>query len=147
MPTPLVDGPLKTVPLADLLQSVGVSKTSVIRVTGPSSLSALLWFCRHGYDHVGYVRPGEGCPHEEPDAMLVAHTCNELELKRLLSVARQVRPDGVFIFQFRSAGDAGPMAVEWLLDRAGFTTDRRLQRGRRALFVARRRAVALRKAA
>src|SRR5579862_4488584 len=40
MPIPIADGPLKTVPLADLLGSVGVSKSSVIRVTGPGSLSA-----------------------------------------------------------------------------------------------------------
>jgi hypothetical protein len=147
MSNTIVGGPLKTVPLADLLERVGVSKSSIIRVTGPSSFSALLWFCRHGYDQVGYVRPGEGCPHEEPDAIIVAHTCNELDLKRLLSVGRQVRADGVFIFQFRSAGDASPLGLEWLLDQSGFTIDQRLDRGRRALIVARRRAIAFRKAA
>lgn len=147
MPIPITGGSLKTAPLADLLESVGVSKSSIIRVTGPSSLSALLWFCRHGYEQVGYVRLGEGCPHDEPDAIIVAHTCNELDLKRLLSVGRQVRPGGVFIFKFRSAADSSPLGVEWLLQQAGFTTEQRLERGRRALIVARRRTIALRKAA
>jgi hypothetical protein len=140
-------GVFKTASFAELLESVGVSKSSVIRVTGPSSLSALIWFCRHGFEQVGYVRPGEGCLHEEPDAIIVAHTCNELDLKRLLSVGRQVRPGGVFIFQFRSAADASPLAIDWLLQQAGFTAEQRLERGRRALIVARRRTVALRKAA
>ncbi len=140
-------GVFKTAPLAELLESVGVSKSSVIRVTGPSSLSALVWFCRHGFEQVGYVRPGEGCLHEEPDAIIVAHTCNELDLKRLLSVGRQVRPGGVFIFQFRSAADGSLLGVDWLLQQAGFTAEQRLERGRGTLIAARRRTVAFRKAA
>jgi hypothetical protein len=145
-------GRFKTASLAEILERVGVFKSSVIRVTGPSSLSALVWFCRHGFERVGYVRPGDDCLHEEPDAIIVAHPCNELDLKRLLNVGRQVRPGGVFIFQVRSfqvrsAADASPFAIDGLLQQAGFATEQRLERGRRDLIVARRRTMAFRKAA
>lgn len=147
MPKSITGGLLHTAALVALLERIGVGKSSVIRVTGPSALSALLWLCRHGYQQVGYVRPGEGSPHEEPDAIVVAHTCNEIDLKRLLSVGRQVRPGGVFIFQLRCGPEESALGVDWLLEAAGFTTEQRLYGERRALIVARRRTLALRKAA
>lgn len=146
-PGPISGGLLDSAPLVTLLDQVGVARSSVIRITGSSALGALLWFCRHGYEQVGYVRPGEGCPHEEPDAILVAHTCNELELKRLLAVARQVRPGGAFIFRCRLAGPSSLLVIDWLLGQAGFTLDRRIARGARALVVARRRATPMARAA
>ena len=142
-----VRGLFKAAPLVKLLERVGVTRASVIRVTGPGSLSPLLWLCRHGFQQVGYVRAGEGWPHEEPDAILAAHTCNELDLKRLLAVARQVRAGGVFLFQVRTDGGTDLLAIEWMLGAAGFEIARRLEGGHRALFVARRRAIAIQKAA
>lgn len=147
MPKSIAGGLLTTAPLIALLESVGVTKSSVIRVTGPSSLSALLWLCRHDYQQVGYMRAIDGAPHEEPDAIIVAHTCNEIDLKRLLAVGRQVRPGGVFIFQLRAGEDDNALAVDWLLAQAGFSTEQRLEGGHRALVIARRRTLALRKAA
>lgn len=135
-------------PLVELLERAGVTKSSLIRVTGPSSLSALLWLCRHGYDQVGYMRPGEGAPHEdEPDAILVAHTCGELELKPLLSAARQLQPGGAFIVRLRTGPGSSPVGLEWLLKQYGLSVERRIEGDRRALIVARRTAIALRKAA
>src|SRR6201995_3688156 len=119
----ITGGVIDTDPLAALLDRVGVSKSSIIRITGPSALGALLWFCRHGYDQVGYVRPGEGSPHEAPDAIIVAHTCNELELKHLLAVGRQVKPGGVFIFRARTPVQSSLLAVDWLLGQAGFDVE------------------------
>lgn len=147
MPKSSACGLSQTAALNALLESVGVTKSSLIRMTGPGALPALLWLCRHGYDQVGYMRAGDGCPHEEPDAIVVAHTCDEVELKRLLAAGRQVRPGGAFIFQVRSGPNASPLGVEWLLDQAGFTMERRLDGERRALIVARRRTLAMRKAA
>ncbi|THD83244.1 MAG: hypothetical protein E7812_00145 [Phenylobacterium sp.] len=147
MPKSIAGGLLTTAPLIALLESVGVGRSSVIRVTGSSSLSALLWLCRHDYQQVGYMRAIDGAPHEEPDAIIVAHTCNELDLKRLLAVGRQVRPGGVFIFQLRAGDGGSALAVDWLLEQAGFTPERRLEGGHRALIVARRRTLALSKAA
>jgi|GEM_PF-5947611 len=134
-------------PLENLLAAVGVTKTSIIRITGPSALGALLWFCHHNFEQVGYVRPGDGAPHESPDAVIVAHTCNELEFKRLLAVGRQVKPGGVFLFRCRVPGQSSLLAIEWLLGQASFDVDRTLIRGGRALVVARRRAGQMLKAA
>jgi hypothetical protein len=147
MPKSIPGGLSQTASLTTLLERVGVTKSSIIRVTGPNALSALLWLCRHGYQQVGYVRAGEGSPHEEPDAILVAHTCDEVDLKRLLTVGRQVRAGGAFIFQLRLDPEGSALGVEWLLEQAGFTTERRFDGERRALIIARRRALAIRKAA
>jgi len=148
MPKAITGGLVQTAQLVALLERAGVGKSSVIRVTGPSALSALLWLCRHGYEQVGYVRPGAGAPHEsEPDAILVAHTCDEIDLKRLLTVGRLVRPGGVFIFQIRAGCEASALGVDWLIESAGFTTEQRLDGERRALIIARRRSLSMRKAA
>lgn len=134
--------------LLAFLERAGVAKSSVIRVTGPSALSALLWLCRHDYDHVGYVRGAEGAPHEEePDAIIVAHTCRELELKRLLTVGRQVRPGGAFIFRLRTDPGSHPLGLEWMLRQAGFSVEQRLDGARRALIIARRAPILAQRAA
>jgi hypothetical protein len=144
----VVGGPPEPASLVAFLERAGVTKSSVIRVTGPSSLPALLWFCSHGYDHVGYVRAGQGAPHDEsPDAILVAHTCGEPELKLILAMARQVRPGGVLILRLRTGPGLGPIALERLLEAHGLTVESRVENGRRALIVARRDDVTLRRAA
>ena len=147
MPHAITGGLVDGAPLEELLAAVGVSKSSVIRITGPSALGALLWFCRHDFDEVGYVRPGDGAPHESPDAIIVAHTCNDQELKSLLAVARQVKPGGVFLFRCRVPGQSTLMAVDWLLQQAGFVTERQIIGHGRALVVARRRAAQMLRAA
>ena len=147
MPLAITGGLMEGAPLETLLAEVGVTKSSVIRITGPSALGALLWFCRHDFDEVGYVRPGDGAPHESPDAIIVAHTCNELELKRLLAVGRQVKPGGVFLFRCRVPGQSTLLAIDWLLGQAGFEVDRRIVSHGRALVVARRRAAQMLRAA
>ena len=91
-------GLLSSDPLISLLARAGVSKSSLIRVTGSSGLSALLWLCRHGYDRVGYLKPGAG-PHEQPDALIVAHTCDEATLRHLLETGPYVREGGALVFQ------------------------------------------------
>ncbi len=81
-----------------LLERAHVTRSSVIRVTGSSGLSALLWLCRRGYEQVGYLRPGAG-PHEQPDALIVAQTCDEAGLSDLLTSGQHVREGGALIFQ------------------------------------------------
>jgi hypothetical protein len=130
--------------LIALLVRAGITRSSVIRVTGPGALTTLIWLCRHGYEQVGYVRPGEGAPHEDADAIIVAHTCDVLELKQAMTVARQVRPGGAFLFLLRS--DHSPVGVDWLLETAGLQTDERVDAGRRTLVIA-RRSLPFRKAA
>jgi hypothetical protein len=134
--------------LVELLERAGVTRSSLIRVTGPNSLPALLWLCRHGYEQVACGRTGEGWPHEEePDAIVVAHTCGELELKLMLAAARQLKPGGAFIFRVRTSAGASAVGLEWLLKQFGLSVHQRIESGRRALIIAHRTAVALRKAA
>ena len=136
--------------LVALLEQSHVHKSSLVRVTGPSGLSALLWLCRHGYDQVGYVRTGQGCPHEQPDAVIVAHTCDEASLRRLLSEGPHVREGGVLIFPSHlpvGVADAGPDPIHDCLDRYGYAVERCVHGSRRELHVARRLAQTWRKAA
>ncbi|WP_304177657.1 hypothetical protein [Phenylobacterium aquaticum] len=133
-------GLLHSAPLISLLDKAQVDRTSPIGVTGPSGLSALLWLCRHGFEQVGYLKPG--CTQEHPDALLVAHTCDVEALDRLLVHGPYVREGGVLIFQSPlplDRADAGTDPVHRLLERRGYTVERCLRGGHRELTVARRR--------
>jgi hypothetical protein len=139
---------LSSDPLIALLARAGVIKTSLIRVTGSSGLSALLWLCRHDYEQVGYLRPGAG-PHEQPDALIVAHTCDEATLRDLLETGPHVREGGALIFQSPLprvlAFRADP--IHRLLERHGYVVEQCHHGQRRELHVARRQPHAWLKAA
>jgi hypothetical protein len=124
--------------LVALLEQAGVHKNSLIRVTGPSGLSALLWLCRHDYEEVGYLRPGLGCPHEEADALIVAHTCDPAFLARLLAGGPHVREGGVLVFQSALPAAEGQDSIARRLAAAGYRIERRFQGEHRQLHVARR---------
>jgi hypothetical protein len=126
--------------LADILTRAGVSKSSTIRVTGPAGLAALLWFCRHGYDQVGYARGG---PHlaDDADLVLVPQTRGLEDLERLLHQGPHPRAGGVLIVQTpepESASGADP--VHDLLARSGYRLELCLHGRHRELHVARRQA-------
>lgn len=133
-------GLLSSDPLIALLERSRISRSSVIRVTGPSGLSALLWLCRHGYEQVGYLKSGPG-PHEQPDALIVAHTCDEDFLRNLLATGPHVREGGILVFQsplprvlaFRSD------PIHRLLRSHGYDIEECHHGQRRELHVARRR--------
>jgi hypothetical protein len=149
MPQDSSSGLLSSDPLISLLERAHVTKSSLIRVTGSSGLSALLWLCRHDYERVGYLRPGAG-PHEEPDALMVAHTCDEATLRDLLETGPHVREGGALIFQSPLprvlAFRADP--IHRLLKSHGYEVEECHHGQRRELHVARRQpTVPLRKAA
>lgn len=125
--------------LTDLLKVAGVSKADVIRVTGPAGLAALLWFCRHGYEQVGYVRGGRGyC--EDGDLLLVPQTRSVGELEQILRCGPRPRPGGVLIVQTpQQAPGSIRDPVHELLVRAGYEVERCLHGHHRELHVARRR--------
>ena len=142
-------GLLSSDPLMSLLERAHVTKSSLIRVTGSSGLSALLWLCRHDYQQVGYLRPGAG-PHEQPDALIVAHTCDEATLRDLLATGPHVREGGALIFQSPLprvlAFRADP--IHRLLKSHGYEVEECHHGQRRELHVARRQSlVPLKKAA
>jgi hypothetical protein len=141
-------GLLSSDPLISLLDRAQVKKSSLIRVTGPSGLSALLWLCRHGYEKVGYLRPGAG-PHEQPDALIVAHTCDEASLRSLLETGPHVREGGVLVFQSPLPRVLGFRTdpIHRLLKSHGYTIEQCLHGARRELHVARRLVETWRRAA
>jgi hypothetical protein len=140
MPQDASTGLLSSDPLMSLLERAQVTKSSLIRVTGPSGLSALLWLCRHGFEQVGYLRPGAG-PHEAPDALIVAHTCDEASLEALLSGGPHVREGGALVFQSPLPPALGIRAdpIHRLLERHGYAIEQCHHGHRRELHVARRR--------
>ena len=126
-------------PLIALLERAHVTKSSLVRVTGSSGLSALLWLCRHGYEQVGYLRPGAG-PHEQPDALIVAHTCDEATLHDLLVSGPHVREGGALVFQSPLPRVLGFRAdpVHRLLKAFGYAVEECHHGQRRELHIARR---------
>jgi hypothetical protein len=135
-------GLLSIDPLISLLETAQVKKSSLIRVTGPSGLSALLWLCRHGFERVGYVKASAGCPHEQADALIVAHTCDYDALKQLLSTGPHVREGGVLILRsplpIKGAGVRSD-PIHRLLEMNGYVVEQCLHGRHRELHVARRR--------
>jgi hypothetical protein len=132
--------------LADLLHGAGLGKADTIRITGPAGLAALLWFCRHGYEQVGYVSAGRG-PHEEGDLVLAPQTCSVCELEQILRDGPRPKRGGVLIVQTPlPALESGFDPVHDLLDRAGYRVERCLHGRHRELHVARRLAGSQRRA-
>lgn len=128
--------------LSELLRSGGITPASIVRVTGPGALSALIWLCRHGYEKVGCLKAGQRSPADDAEALLVARTCTPAVLEALLAAGPHVCCGGVMIVQ---AEPAAP--VEGVFHRYGFRVERRLRGRHREVLVARRMAAGLRRAA
>lgn len=127
---------------ADLLRFAGLGKSSIIRVTGRAGLAALLWFCRHGYEQVGYVREGPSSS-DDGDLVLAPQTCDLDALSAMLRFGPRPRVGGVLIVQTPIPDDAAPDGSDparELLARSGYQVERCLRGHHRELHVARRRA-------
>jgi len=160
-PAPLGDSPLRrdglmfercrglspSEALKGLLEREGVEKSSAILVLGSNALPAILWLCRQGFEHVCCLRPAASAPHEAADAVLIAHTCDSLGLKRLLGYARPLKTGGVLIFQLQGGDGTDQAAVDWLLRAYGFSLERQSPGAHRTLFIARRVALPTNRAA
>lgn len=133
-------------PFAALLRRADIDRSSVILLTGHGSLPALLWFCRHGYDRVGYLKPGSAAP-EPADALIVGPTCRVSDLSELLTAGPHVREGGALIFRSLLPPGAEADPVHALLVRHGYVVERCLHGVRRELHVARRVVPHLRRAA
>jgi hypothetical protein len=123
--------------LSEILQRAGVGKLSNIRVTGSAGLASLLWFCRHGYEHVGYSRGGPGG--DDIDLLFVPQTCDLKALDAILSQGPHPTEGGVLIVQTPDVGALGGVdPVHDLLVRRGYRVERCLHGRHRELHVARR---------
>jgi hypothetical protein len=125
--------------LSELLKRAGVGKFSNIRITGAAGLASLLWFCRHGYEHVGFSRGGPGG--DEIDLLFVPQTCDLKTLDDILSHGPHPTEGGVLIVQTSEVHTAeGADPVHDLLTRRGYRVERCLHGRHRELHVARRQA-------
>jgi hypothetical protein len=125
--------------LTDLLNSAGLGKADTIRITGSAGLAALLWFCRHGYEQVGYISACGGSS-EEGDLLLVPQTCSVGALEQLLRSGPRPKHGGVLIVQTpQPPCESGFDPVHELLTRAGYDVERCVHGRHRELHVARRR--------
>lgn len=130
--------------LSQLLTEAGVAAGSVIRVTGPGALPALIWLCRRGYARVGCLQAGRRSPADDAQAMLVAHTAAPTWLAELMDRGPHVREGGVMVVQTAAANDG---EVEEVFRAHGFAVERRLRGRHRDVLVARRRGLQLAEAA
>jgi hypothetical protein len=133
--------------MPDLLRLTGVGRDSVIRIAGPGGLAPLLWFCRHGYDRVGYVRPGP-CPADECDLLLVLNAGGPDTLARTLGHTAHVKAGGVLVIETpnpspRAANDP----VHDQLQACGYRVEQCLHGAHKEIHVARRERPAVRDAA
>ena len=143
-PVPRADGRGSSLShtLTDLLNGAGLGKADTIRITGSAGLAALLWFCRHGYEQVGYVGACRGSS-EEGDLLLVPQTCSVGDLEQILRSGPRPKHGGVLIVQTpQPPSESAVDPVHELLARAGYEVERCLHGRHRELHVARRRAQA-----
>lgn len=127
--------------LSKILEDAGVRADSAVRVTGKDGLAPLVWLCRHGFDDVAYVRPGQGAPRDPGDVLLLLHVASHDELERLLSEKPPVREGGLLIVQTPAPpADSRGDPVHLILERAGYAVERCIPRRSNEVHVARRRA-------
>ena len=126
--------------MSRILHRAGVSKDSVVRVTGPAGTTAILWLYRHGYERAAYVHAHWVASMVEAEALLIPHTCGARELANTLQDGTCLREGGVLIVQ--TAPDAsghGGEDVAQVLAELGYGLEHRLSDKGRDICIARRR--------
>ena len=125
-------------PLSYLLEEAGVHKDSVIRVTGPHGLAALLWLCRHGYEQAGYLRPEGLSTMAEAQVLIVSGPLSAEALEALLDHGPRLCDGGLMIVQTPRTALGDPDAPHRIFRRHNMVVVRRLNRHHRQLCLARR---------
>ena len=124
--------------LVRALELAGLSRRSLIYVTGAASLPALLWLCRQGFERALHVHPqSPRCGVEPADALLIPHLFQARDLTPLMPVAGLVRDGGVLLVRAGQRLDEAK-AVAALAAPFGFDLRPRLSDKGRAVYLARR---------
>jgi hypothetical protein len=125
--------------LKRVLKQAGVTKDSVVRVTGPAGPVAAIWLYRHGYEHAAYVHPNWVAAKASADALLIPHACATEELADLLQGGDCLREGGVLIVQV-SFGRFAPGfdSVAAVLRPLGYQVESHICDHGREIYVARR---------
>ena len=125
--------------MARVLRQAGVARDSVIRVTGPSGLTAVLWLYRHGYEKAAYVHANWVSSTRTADALLIPHPCHGEELAGLLERGDCLREGGVLIVQTPAhLTDFELDQIGSLLEMHGYEPGQRVFEKGAAVFIARR---------
>jgi hypothetical protein len=126
--------------MSRILHRAGLSKASVVGVTGPAGNTAIPWLYRHGYEQAAYVHAQWVTCMVGAEALLIPHTCGARELAKLLQDGSCLREGGVLIVQTAqdASGHAGDDVVG-VLEQRGYTLDQRLCDRGRDVCIARRR--------
>jgi hypothetical protein len=134
--------------LTHVLNRAGVAKHSLVYVTGPSALMAMLWLNRHGYQRPLYASPAALERLAPADALLVPHACEVKELAALLHDGACLREGGVLIVQTSAARSAlGGESLPAALAPIGFEIQCRISDRGRDVYIARRCGVGFKQAA
>jgi hypothetical protein len=120
--------------LSHVLQWAGVTKESVVRVTGPAGPTAVLWLCRHRYKNAAYVPLHWVAAMAATDALLIPQACAPSELSRILQDGACVREGGVLIVQ-----TPPEKAVDAVLEPLGYEIEQHLSDKGCDVCIARRR--------
>ena len=122
-----------------VLRQAGLTKDSVLRVTGPAGPAAALWLNRHGYERAAYVHPHWVAAMASADALLVPHACGTEELADLLHDGDCVREGGVLIVQASSDRfTRGFDSLRALLQPLGYHLEKHLSDRGLDIYIARR---------
>ena len=141
MTQPPPDGPLSAAQgVCAFLASLGIGRTSVIHLVGQGALAPLLWLCRHGFDQVTMLSGGR-TPSEPADLLVWLDVSGAAAFERLAGDLPHVRRGGVVIVRNDPRGCSDRDRTGHLLGRHGFRIERRLQTGRRDVYIARREAI------
>jgi hypothetical protein len=128
--------------LTRVLQQAGVTKTSVIRVTGPAGPTAVLWLGDRGYERAAYVHAGRVATMQPADVLLVPHACRTPELADLLGGGACLHEGGVLVAQTQADRIVpGYDSVAAVLEPLGLQVERRVSDKGRDVYIARRRGV------
>jgi hypothetical protein len=139
--------PTDAIGLVHCLDLTGVSRHDLVLVSGPGSLPAMLWLCRHGYERAVHLHSGSPrCGAEPADALFVPHLPEACDLTSALPPGGWVREGGVLILRMAGRFDSGAY-VAGLASLDDYTLERRFLDKGHAVLVARRLAHVQRKAA
>jgi hypothetical protein len=124
--------------LTMVLRKAGVTKDSLIGVTGPAALTATIWLSRHGYERATYVHADHVAAMQPADALLVPHSCGLRELRDLLKGGGCLRDGGALIAQTALEGTSGGQWVAAVLRPIGYAVEQHISDRGREIYIARR---------
>ncbi len=125
--------------LAQALGRAQVGKESLICVTGPAALTAMLWLARRGYDRAVLATGSAARLGQPADALLIPHACSVEQLSGILAKGAWLGEGGALIVQIAEArDDSAGDGFRRLLSDLGFSSLHRLTDRGRTVWIARR---------